>query len=228
LTSTERDELLTLIGAGESSARKVKRANILLLSDEGKKDEEIAEALHTSVSTIERTRKRCVMEGLTASLKERPRPGARCKLDAKGEAVLETLAKSKPPDGRKRWTMQLLADRLVELKVVDTISDETVRIQLKKAFKAQDREEMVYSNGRSRIRLADGRCPGFVCRARRSQTPTCLFRRNALSDGGRKTSTFANGIRQTLAIRLRIPTHGNLQYLSVLQPVCWLATYESH
>ena len=132
LTSSERDELLALIGAGESSARKVKRANMLLLSNEGKKDEEIAEALHTSVSTIERTRRRFVLEGLRASLNERSRPGARCKLDAKAEAVLETLAKSKPPDGRKRWTMQLLADRLVELKVVDSISDETVRQQLKK------------------------------------------------------------------------------------------------
>ena len=133
LTASERDELLTLIGAGESSARKLKRANILLLSDEGKKDEEIAEVLHTSVSTIERTRMRYVLEGLTASLNERPRPGARCKLDAKGEAILETLAKSKPPDGRKRWTMQLLADRLVVLKVVDAISDETVRKHLKKS-----------------------------------------------------------------------------------------------
>jgi len=94
LTSSEQDELLALIGAGESSARKVKRANMLLLSNEGKKDEEIAEALHTSVSTIERTRRRFVLEGLRASLNERPRPGARCKLDAKAEAVLETLAKS--------------------------------------------------------------------------------------------------------------------------------------
>lgn len=133
LTSSERDELLALIGAGESSARKLKRANILLLANEDKKDEEIAKVLHTSVSTIERTRKRYVLEGLTASLNERPRPGARCKLDAKGEAILETLAKSKPPDGRKRWTMQLLADRLVELKVLDEISDETVRKHLKKS-----------------------------------------------------------------------------------------------
>ena len=133
LSSSERDELLALIGAGESSARKLKRANILLLSDEDKKDEEIAKVLHTSVSTIERTRKRYVMEGLTASLNERPRPGARCKLDAKGEAILETLAKSKPPNGRKRWSMQLLADCLVELKVIDAISDETVRKHLKKS-----------------------------------------------------------------------------------------------
>jgi len=133
LSSSERDELLALIGAGESSARKLKRANILLLANEDKKDEEIAKVLYTSVSTIERTRKRYVLEGLTATLNERPRPGARCKLDAKGEAILETLAKSKPPDGRKRWTMQLLADRLVELKVIDEISDETVRKHLKKS-----------------------------------------------------------------------------------------------
>jgi transposase len=133
LTSSERDELLSLITVGESSARKLKRANMLLLADEGKKDEEIAETLHTSVSSIERTRKRCVLEGLRASLNERPRPGAKCKLDEKGKAILETLAQSEPPDGRKRWSMQLLADRLVELKVVDEISDETVRKHLKKS-----------------------------------------------------------------------------------------------
>jgi transposase len=90
LTSSEREELLRLIAAGESSARKLKRANMLLLADEAKKDEEIAEALHTSVSSIERTRKRFVLEGLIASLNERPRPGARCKLDAKGKVILET------------------------------------------------------------------------------------------------------------------------------------------
>lgn len=132
LNETERDELLAITQTGSRSARKVKRAHILLLSSEGKKDEEIAEVLHTSVATIERTRKRCVLEGVKASLKDRPRPGARCKLDAKGTATLEMLAKSKPPDGRKRWTMQLIADRLVELKVVESISDETVRVQLKK------------------------------------------------------------------------------------------------
>lgn len=136
LSKTEQEDLLGVIQVGQSSARKVKRANILLLSSEGKKDAEIAEVLHTSVATIERTRKRCVLEGIKASLVERPRPGAQCKLDAQGEATLETLAKSKPPEGRKRWTMQLLADRLVALKVVDMISDETVRTQLKKKSQA--------------------------------------------------------------------------------------------
>jgi transposase len=132
LNEAERAELLAITQTGKSSARKVKRSHILLLSSEGKKDEEIADVLHTSVATIERTRKRCVLEGVKASLKDRPRPGAQCKLDARGAATLEMLAKSKPPDGRKRWTMQLLADRLVELNVTESISDETVRVQLKK------------------------------------------------------------------------------------------------
>jgi len=133
LDGAEREGLLEMISQGKVSARKVKRANILLLADDGRKDEEIAVMLHTSLSTVERTRKRCVFEGLEAALKERPRPGARCKLDAKGEAILETLAQSKPPEERKNWTMQLLADRLIELNVVDTISDETVRKHLKKS-----------------------------------------------------------------------------------------------
>jgi transposase len=133
LDASERDGLLDMISQGKVSARKVKRANILLLADDGRKDEEIAAALHTSLSTVERTRKRCVFEGLEAALRERPRPGAKCKLDARGEAILETLAQSKPPEERKNWTMQMLADRLIELNVVDTISDETVRKHLKKS-----------------------------------------------------------------------------------------------
>ena len=133
LTTEEREQLLELTRKGKSSARKVKRAQILLLADEGKTDEAIVEALHVGVATVERIRKRLVLEGLPVALNDRPRPGARCKLDAKAEAVLETLAQSKPPQGRKKWTMQLLADRLVELKVVDTISGETVRRTVKKS-----------------------------------------------------------------------------------------------
>jgi transposase len=134
LTDDERRYLLDFIKSGERSARKSNRARILLLAHEGKRDREIAEALHTSVPTVQRTRKRFVEGGLGA-LNERPRPGGRIrkKLDEKGIALLETLARSKPPEGRKQWTMQLLADRLVELKVVDRISDETVRNELKKS-----------------------------------------------------------------------------------------------
>lgn len=132
LSDPEREELLALTKSGEVSARKLKRAHMLLLADEGHIDAEIAAVLKTGLSTVERTRRRFVLEGLPAALNEKPRPGAQAKLDAKGEAVLETLAKSKPPQGRKRWTLQLLADRLVELQVVEDISDETVRNVVKK------------------------------------------------------------------------------------------------
>ena len=132
LTDDERKELLELTKSGKISARKFKRAQMLLLADKGKTDAEIADLLKVGFRTIERTRQRFVLEGVEASLREKPRPGAQSKLDSKGEAILETLAKSKPPGGRKRWTLQLLSDRLVELKVVESISDETVRNVVKK------------------------------------------------------------------------------------------------
>jgi transposase len=132
LEEEERTRLLDLIQKGEHSARKLNRARILLLADEGKTDRQIAEALHTGTATVQRTRQRFVEGNLEGALNERPRPGGQKKLDEKGEAILETLAQSKPPEGRKRWTLQLLANRLVELQVVDRISYETVRQEVKK------------------------------------------------------------------------------------------------
>lgn len=132
LTEEERTFLLALIKSGEHAARKLNRARILLLAHDGKSDREIAEVLHTSPPTIQRTRQRFVEGGLENALHERPRPGAGKKLGEKGEALLEMLARSAPPVGRKRWTLQLLADRLVELRAVDNISYETVRRELKK------------------------------------------------------------------------------------------------
>ena len=132
LTDDERAQLLALIKKGTVSARTLTRAHILLQADRGTPDTVIAAALHTGTATVERTRKRFVEEGLDAALQERPRPGARRKLEGKQEAFLLALACSTPPDGRKHWTMQLLADKLVELKHVESISDETVRRTLKK------------------------------------------------------------------------------------------------
>ena len=132
LTKEERAYLLEFIKSDKKSARKLNRARILLLADEGKADSEIAKALHTGTATVHRTRQRFVTGNLEGALNEQPRPGGQKKLDEKGEAVLETLARSKPPAGRKRWTLHLLADRLVELKVIDDISHETVRQELKK------------------------------------------------------------------------------------------------
>lgn len=132
LTEEERSYLLDMLKKGVDRARKLTRARILLLSAQGKTDRFIATVLEVSTQTVRNIRKRFAEEGLEAALNDRPRPGAQAKLDAKGEAFLIALACSDPPQGRECWTMQLLADRLVELGIVDSISDETVRRVLKK------------------------------------------------------------------------------------------------
>jgi transposase len=132
LTDDERTRLGAVVEKGKSSARKVRRAHLLLLAAEGRSDAAIASALHVGRATVERTRKRFVEEGLEAALSERPRPGGVPKLDGKQEAFLVALACTNPPEGRKCWTMQLLADRLVAEGVIAAISDETVRRTLKK------------------------------------------------------------------------------------------------
>ncbi len=132
LTEEERGALLGLTRKGKVSARKLARAHILLRADTGVSDKAIAAALHIGVATVERIRKRFVEEGLDAALSERPRPGGQRKLDGRQEASLIALACSTPPEGRQGWTMQLLADRLVAVQVVEAISDETVRRTLKK------------------------------------------------------------------------------------------------
>ena len=132
LTDEERERLRALTRKGTASARMVRRAQTLLLADEGRTDEAIASALHIGASTVERTRRRCVEEGPDAALTERPRPGARPKLGPKERAFVVALACTRPPEGRKRWTMQLLADRVVELQVVPDITDEAIRLLLKR------------------------------------------------------------------------------------------------
>jgi transposase len=128
----ERNELEQLTTKGRSGARKIRRARILLLADEGRIDREIASFLGSAVTTVERVRKRFVEEGLEAALSERPRLGAARKLDGRQEAFLMALACSDAPEGKANWSMRMLAQRLVELEVVDEISDETVRRTLKR------------------------------------------------------------------------------------------------
>ncbi len=132
LTEEERETLRTLIKKGKASARKIARAHVLLLAEEGASDEAISAAVHVGTTTVLRVRQRVVEEGLESALTERPRPGAARKLAGSAEAVLIALACTEAPEGRTRWTMQLLADRLVELEVVEAISDETVRRTLKR------------------------------------------------------------------------------------------------
>ena len=132
LRNEQRRRLRDLIAAGSWPARMVNRAHILLLAEEGATDAAIAAAVHVSRATVARTRRRYVLEGLEATMNERPRTGGPRTFTAKHEAMAVALACSTPPAGHATWTMQLLADKLVEIKVVDTISDETVRRMLKK------------------------------------------------------------------------------------------------
>jgi transposase len=132
LESAERSQLLGLMSKGTIGARKMKRAQILLKADEGWKDADIIKALNTNRSTVERTRKRFVEGGLDKALNEDPRPGQRVKLAGNAEAHLVALTCSDAPGGRDHWPLRLLADKLVELGIVESISYETVRQALKK------------------------------------------------------------------------------------------------
>lgn len=132
LEAVEREQLLGLTRKGTIGARVLKRAQILLKADDGWKDETIIEALNTSRSTVERTRKRLVEGGLDKALHEDPRPGQRTKLAGTAEAHLVALACSEAPGGREHWPLRLLADKLVELGVVGSISHEAIRQKMKK------------------------------------------------------------------------------------------------
>jgi transposase len=139
LTPEERAELRRMVGSGKAAARKLNHARILLKADEGRggpglSDDEVADELEAGRATVARVRQRFVEQGLEAALV--PKPAARVyarKLDGDGEARLVALACSAPPAGRNRWTLQLLADRLVVLGHAEGgLSYETVRRTLKK------------------------------------------------------------------------------------------------
>jgi len=135
LTSDERNELKWLVTAGKAAARKLAHARILLLADgEDCLDEEIVSALGASLRTVERVRRRFVTEGLEAAIDHKPQPPRPDKIKIWGdlEQKLVELACADPPRGRCHWTLQLLADKMVVLGLVDTISVETVRQALKK------------------------------------------------------------------------------------------------
>ncbi len=134
LAEEERQRLETLLKGGQAKVRKITRAHILLLADENLSDEQIAEALHVGLSTVRRARLHFVEGGVEWALHERSRTGAARMLDGKAEAFVIALACSTPPEGRKRWTMQLLADRLVEIGLVESICDESVRRTLKRGI----------------------------------------------------------------------------------------------
>jgi transposase len=139
LTAEERQSLHELVSVGKAAALKLTHARILLKADAAPggpawTDARIAEAFEVNRTTVEQVRQRFVEQGFQAALvrKKQDRPSRERKLDGAGEARLIALACSEPPRGRAAWTLRLLADQLVELEIVDTISTETVRQMLKK------------------------------------------------------------------------------------------------
>ena len=141
LNGKKRSKLKRLVNAGTNKARRINRARILLLSDEsprgksegmGKTDKEIMGVLGVSAQTVASTRHRYVEEGMQGALTEKPRSGRPREFTGREEAKLTLIACSEPPEGRDRWSVRLLADKLVEMEVVDSISRESVRKYLKK------------------------------------------------------------------------------------------------
>ena len=138
LTEDERQALEALVRKGRAAARKLTRARVLLKADEGPSgpgwtDEAIAAALEVSSGTVERLRKRAVLEGPLVALEHRPAPTPpRRRLDGRAEAQLIALSCGAAPDGREGWSLRLLAEKMVELEYVDALSYETVRRTLKK------------------------------------------------------------------------------------------------
>ena len=133
LSEVERGRLQALVAKGKVYARQLARARILLAADEGIKDTAIAQTLQVHVNTVARIRKHFVEGGLDRALNERPRRRAKRKLGMKQEAHLIALASSQAPEGCNRWSLRLLADRLVKLGIVENVSHETVRRTLKRA-----------------------------------------------------------------------------------------------
>jgi len=137
LSDEQWNHLSSLLRKGKHSSRKLNRARVLLLCNQRKEDREVSRIVGVSLQTVYNIRKRFVQEGLDVALNEKPRPGAPKKLDIKGEAYAIATACSDPPTGRNCWTMQMIADKLVELKYVESITAETVRFRLKKGISSR-------------------------------------------------------------------------------------------
>ena len=127
---------------GPLTRRERNRVQILLRADAGDTDEDIADEVGVSIGTVANVRKRFAADGLVAAVTEKPRPGAAALLDGKAEAVVIALACSPVPDGRATWTARMLANRLVELRVVETVSEDTILRVLKKATSSRGRRRV--------------------------------------------------------------------------------------
>lgn len=144
LTEKERQKLQAYVNTGTHSARSIKRARILLFAHNGDSDPAIAQQVGVCTATVFNIRRRYCTTGLKAALQEKARPGAPRKFSGRDEAKITLLACSKPPAGYQRWTVRLLADRLVRLEYVESISHMTVQRMQKKRVKTLAKAPMVH------------------------------------------------------------------------------------
>jgi transposase len=170
LTDEQRVELQALL-AGALTRRQRNRVEILLRSDAGDVDTEIAEDLAVATNTVANVRRRFAAEGLGAALTEKPRCGGPAILDGKAEALVVALACSEAPEGRTHWTARMLANRLVELQIVESVSEDTICRVLKKRSQAVAEGIPVPAQGdRRRVHSSDGGRAGVARPALRSAT----------------------------------------------------------
>jgi transposase len=132
LTPKERQRLLAVVNKGQNKAGVIRRAHILLKSDEGKSDRQISELLYIHEDSVRNTRKRFVEDGIQAALEDKAKPKRETKLNEQQQAHLVAVACSQPPEGQARWTLELLVAQLVKDGIVEGISPEAVRLALKK------------------------------------------------------------------------------------------------
>lgn len=182
LTIAERDRLTELVSTGKAAAYKIKHANVLLKVDADGPDwtdRQTADAFSCTAQTVVNIRQRFVAQGLEAALgrKRQARPSRAPVLDGEGQARLIQIACSQPPTGHARWTLSLLADELIALDIVETISAPTVMRTLKKTNSNPPTSILGDSAGRERgVRGCDGRCAGRVSAPLRSTAPGDLSR----------------------------------------------------
>src|SRR5580693_2822256 len=211
LTDDEWDELHRLLSAGKCSARKLKRAQILLAADGDTSDEEIERAIGASGSTIYRTKRRFVELGLEAALREEPRPGASRKLNGKEEALLVATACSKPPAGRARWTLELLAGEMVKLTEHAELSRETVRPPPGgERSEAVAPRHVVHPRGRRHLCRPHGGRARSLCRAARSEVAGSVLRRepDPTDRRGPPADSGQGGPARALRLRVSPQRHG--------------------
>jgi transposase len=221
LNQEERDQLHKMLSGGRHAARKFKRAQILLAADAGESDEAIAANISVGGSTVYRTKRRFVEGNLELALSEEPRPGATRKLSGKEQALLVATACSSPPQGRARWTLELLAGEMVKLTEHRELSRETVRRRLEENELKPWRQDMWCIPESLRPRRRGSMAPmSLAWRTCSISTPRCpiprgrgVFRRKPDAAHRRNTPTHPGRARTAPTLRLRISPQWHGQHV---------------